>query len=496
MSNKIKIAIAGILSAFLLLPCIPRITAHANSAQTWWRGQDAFGACVMDENCPVVVDKEILTLNISNFPGNYYTNLEDLESYDASVTAEYTFRNPADYDVDMTLAFPFGELPYYYGYYDPETGEHVDYDDTARYKITADGDEICRNLRYTLNSWKFDPAVDIARLASEKRTCDFITPETLVTTYTFELNPDTSKVVQCVGANFYGLGDTSKTRILFNEFSMANYGNKKEQCGTWIRNDRLLTMYVIGEPLKKMPDWKFYVNGGMNKEVAGSIKLSTKLPPATVTFNEFALTYFDNEGAVGEVDWYNAVLDAFTEDLQENRMVLKASYSTLNVATNLMRWYEYNLSIPAGKSLVNSVTAPLYPDIDAGWEPAKYSYTYLLSPASTWADFGSFEARINTPYFLVDSSLSFERHEAADEESGNFYTFTRQGLPKGELNFTLSTDKSPQYKRQPIGKSIGYFLLYIGIPIVFAVVGATVVAAIVLLIIFLVRRRRRIKRQQ
>lgn len=487
MSKKIKIAIACILSAFLLLPCIPRLTAHANSAQTQWNGQDAFGAYVTDENCPVVVDKEILTLNVFSLPCNYYASLEDLESYDATVTAEYTFRNPADYDVDMTLVFPFGARPdyFYNSIYDEEKGEYVTFDDTARYAITADGEELERNIRYTLESWKFDPEVDLARLSNEKRTYGFITPETPVTAYTYEFIPEKPTHSTCAAANFYGLGDSKKTCIILEHLYMGSYGNKKEQCGTWISSNDVLTMYVIGEPLQKMPEWKMYENGSMKKEVAGDVKLSAKLPPTTITFDEFALTYFDNEGEVGEVDWYNAVLDNLTENLEEGRLVLKNPYSSLNVANNLMRWYEYNLSIPAGASIVNSVTAPMYPGIDLDWEPAKYSYTYLLSPASTWADFGSFEARINTPYYLVESSLSFENHEGT-----HFYKYTQQGLPEGELTFTLATEKSPQRRRQSIGTSIAYFMTFFGIPIIFALVAVGIIVAAVLITVHVIHKKK------
>lgn len=484
MTRKLNVAIVSILVVMLVAIFSPGFTAHANSAPTFWQGQDVFGAYVTDENCPVVVEGEKLTLNIPNFPGNYYRTLEELESYNASVTAEYTFHNPADYNVEMTLAFPFGKNPYsYFVYYDAERGEYVDYDDTARYKITADSEEIERNIRYTLDSWYFDPAVDIARLSYEKRTCGFITPETPVTAYTYELYPDQSKVVSCVAANFYGLGDADSTLILLDGFSMADYGKNKELCGSWLTTDHLLTMYVIGEPLKKMPEWKFYVNGGMDKEVAGEVKLSTKLPPTTVTFNEFALTCFDEEGDVGEVDWYNAVLDRLTGYSQENRLVLRGNYNSLNVSNKLLRWYEYELSIPSGGRVVNSVTAPLYPDIDLGWEPAIYSYTYLLSPASTWADFGSFEVEIKTPFCVVESSLTFEKGEEV-------YTYSQQGLPNGELTFTLSTSESPNRIRQPIGKTLGYFMLYYGIPVIFALVAVGIIVAVVLIIIKTVKKKK------
>lgn len=95
---------------------------------------------------------EKLTLRASQLPNNYYgyDSLEELKSYDASVTAEYTFRNPADYDVKMTLAFSFGKQPYYNEYYDFETGTYASYDDTARYVITAYGEEIERFIHISV----------------------------------------------------------------------------------------------------------------------------------------------------------------------------------------------------------------------------------------------------------------------------------------------------------------------------------------------------------
>lgn len=499
MTKKINIAIAFMVAALLMSSFTPHLTAHANSAQTHWRGRDSFGAYVTDENCPVVVEGEKLTLNIPSFPSNNYISLEDFESYDANVTAEYTFHNPADYDVEMTLAFPFGKQPdYLYDRYDFNTGKYLYYDDTSLYSLTADGEEIERNIRYTLNSWKFDPQIDLARLSSEKRTYDFITPETPVVSYTYEFNPENLTHSTCAAANFYGLADCNKTCILLEQFSMGEYGSKKEICGTWLSQNRYLTMYVIGEPLQKMPEWKMYENGGLKKQVAGEVKLSTKLQPTIITYNEFALTHFDAEKDISEVDWYNAVLDNLAESRDEGRLVVKDTYSALKVENNLMRWYEYNLSIPAGGRVVNSVTAPLYPAIDASWTPAIYSYTYLLSPASTWADFGSFEVIIKTPYFLVESSLNFKDIYGDAISNGaevdNRYEYTQQGLPQGELTFTLSTEKSPQRRKQPIGTSIAYFMLFFGIPILFALLAVGIVVATVFLIIYLVRKKR--KKQQ
>lgn len=61
-----------------------------------------------------------------------------------------------------------------------------------------------------------------------------------------------------------------------------------------------------------------------------------------------------------------------------------------------------------------------------------YDYTYLLSPAQTWAEFGNLEIVINTPYYLHESSLSgFEKTETG-------YAYSQDGLPEGDLTFELS----------------------------------------------------------
>ena len=90
----------------LLLSAVFIQPTHANSAQRHWSGTDSTGALVKDKNCPLVVDKELLTFDVQEFPKNYYNSTEEFLAYTGKVTAEYTFRNPADYTVTATLVFP------------------------------------------------------------------------------------------------------------------------------------------------------------------------------------------------------------------------------------------------------------------------------------------------------------------------------------------------------------------------------------------------------
>ncbi|MBQ3000737.1 MAG: hypothetical protein IJD63_03205, partial [Oscillospiraceae bacterium] len=98
-----------------------------------------------------------------------------------------------------------------------------------------------------------------------------------------------------------------------------------------------------------------------------------------------------------------------------------------------------------------TVTAPIYPSIDTDYDPDIYGYTYLLSPAKTWKSFGTLDIVVNTPYYITESSLEgFEKTDTG-------YTLTLEGLPDGELTFTLSTSEDPE----PPKTNIFYGFLYV-----------------------------------
>ena len=90
MKKKIT---AGVLLILLLAGvCIQ--PAYANSAQRHWRGTDGTGAVVTGEDCPIVVDKELLTFDVQEFPEQYYPDTDSFLAYTGNVTAEYIFRPP------------------------------------------------------------------------------------------------------------------------------------------------------------------------------------------------------------------------------------------------------------------------------------------------------------------------------------------------------------------------------------------------------------------
>lgn len=58
----------AVLLALTVLLGVGTTTVFANSAQSSWEGIYATGTIVADEDCPIIVERELLTFDISEFP--------------------------------------------------------------------------------------------------------------------------------------------------------------------------------------------------------------------------------------------------------------------------------------------------------------------------------------------------------------------------------------------------------------------------------------------
>ena len=122
--------------------------------------------------------------------------------------------------------------------------------------------------------------------------------------------------------------------------------------------------------------------------------------------------------------------------------------------------------------MCNTVTAPLYPAIDAGYTPSIYTYTYLLSPAKTWAQFGELKIVVNTQYYMTESN------QGSFSETKKGYELTLSGLPEKELIFTLSESEHPRPPKLPLlFKSVFLFAGYA----CFVLLGGGVIAAVLII---------------
>ena len=482
MKNKGFISLCLIL---FLASDIFKLTALANSARRIWDGVDMTGTVVKGENCPIEVEDEQLTFDIKEFPKRYYEEKADFTNYNGKVTAKYTFYNPADYKVTAKLVFPFGYYPEYGpDEYDEKNQVYKRIDDTAKFDIKINGKEIKKNLRHSLyySDYDFDIHKEMSLLSDGYIKDDFYSPELSVTKYVYEIGGVDKKLYNREVAEIEIPAFDGKRRYYLEQsYGFTTDDKGRVRMGITAENGKEVELYVIGEPVKDLPKWKFYESSSNeSKEIKGEMQLKST---SKLTFKEFVLAKIDKNGQILESDWYNVIVRLFNQNTVSNAgAIFMNVYDIEDISNYLMRWYEYEITLNPGEKITNTIEAPLYPTIDAEYDPGVYRYNYLLSPASTWAKFGSLNVDINTPFFMT------ENNQSGFTKTQKGYHFKSNGLPEGELRFSLSTVEKPERKSN-IGTFYILGMLMFGLLQILPIIVGVV--AVVVLVVVWVRKRRR-----
>ena len=342
------------------------------------------------------------------------------------------------------------------------------------------GEAIDCKIRHTLSPWgsQFDLDKDMSKLHDGFLEDPFYTPDVDVEIFIYSPSDVNTEAYPAATAAFILSVDPAKTKVYMENQSGGRLLENAVQMQGWVNPNEPFTIYVIGEPLKEQPKWKFYENGACEKEIGGTMIPANMAPAEPLTLKDFLLQEYDPDSGILDYDWYNAMVTALNF-FEWEYGAIHSEEIDFNISDRLMRWYEYTLTLEPGQTLKNAVTAPLYPAIDAGYTPSLYSYTYLLSPAKTWAQFGELEVVVKTPYYMTESGI-----DGFTKTDGG-YALTLPGLPESELTFTLSESETPQPPK--------WLSLYI-MPTEFIIVMAAVLAAVGVAVFLLSRRKKRTKR--
>ena len=450
-----KCTAAGVMA--LLLCMLAVMPASANSAPTYWEGTDATGAVLSEGDCPLVVEHETLTFDLTSLPQSYYGDPADYLAYSASVTAEYTFYNPTDMTVTAKLLFPYGTRPTYAASdYDPETGEYTEYLDLAKYGAQVDGQPVQTVVRHSFASSSYDPdPLGSLEVLHDGYVEDgFFSRDLPVYVYTFRVTDLDSVTYKAARASIFLAPDAAKTRVMLSQSNGGKMLENGVRLTNSVDNGDELTVYVFGEDLTDI-SWEFYENGSMDRQVPGRME---QISREQLTFEQYALQAYDQQSGIARHDYYNAVVACLAYSRWDDLGVHTQAYMLTNLESYLLEWYEYEITLAPGQRLTNTVTAPMYPHIDGKYLPEVFTYVYLLSPATRWADFGTLDIVINTPYYMIDVDdlsqapsymedtkigVPFESFEKTDTG----YRARLQGLPEGELRFMLSTDPAPERQK-------------------------------------------------
>ena len=190
------------------------------------------------------------------------------------------------------------------------------------------------------------------------------------------------------------------------------------------------------------------------KHIDGKVNIEQK---SVCTLKDYLLGFRPDWFDANDIDWYNVAY----QRTDEVWVTFKSEFEHWK----LFCWYDYTLTFEPGETLVNTVVAPLYPEVESAWyEPMAYEYTHLLQPLITWADFKDLTIRINTDMFLLDGNsvkrfmytgdnidYNGETKSLGFEKGDGFYETHLDELPDGELFFRLCSVENPVMYAPPLG---------------------------------------------
>lgn len=476
-AKKYAIALFCLLASASAIPSFSPAVAHANSAPKIWSG-GAMADTLFTSDCPIAVAHETLVFDVAEYPNNFYRDEAEFLSYDGKVTAEYTFFNPEDYDITATLMFPFGTKPEY-AYIYSEDGAYISDDRISqKYDITLDGHAVEKRIRHSYFPGNvisnFNTRSQLGIMSDGYIEHEFYSPDMTVTEYTYKPEGIVPTQNSSPYAAFKLDVDASKTRVATQWGNGSDLIDDYRYFGYFIDYSGANKIYAIGEPFPEPLQWSVFEDGSCKRKIDGSMILTAT---ETMTLEQFILGTYDENRSVSVTDYYNACIASLDRAKYEDCAYVGGIPEPDEL--DFMCWYEYEITVPAGSHAVNTVTAPMYPTIDGDYNPNVYGYTYYLSPAENWAAFGTLDIIVNTPDYMVQSTLAeFTRGDGC-------YTASYTSLPVIDLTFHLCAEDIEYPSRA------GEIILTVLIVVAALIFISPVVGVCIVLIAYAVQQKKR-----
>lgn len=444
--------------------------ALANSAQKEWEGETSSGILISgDGDAPIVVDKEVLTFDIQHEVGPDYS----ADSKMNTVTAEYTFTNPTDNTYTVHAVFPFMDGTYIY--YDD------DFDDTKYYDVKIDGASVDNAMRatYTADYYGFDLEKEISLIRNDYATADDWDLDATVYRYTVSIQmPVELQKADGYRKELYFNMAMQSGKILFSQTPDKVYSGIYQNYDSFhlYNSYASIEVYSIGQPLdlEAVFENAFFVDRSddyQNPDVYTGGEITVK-SAENMLFSDLVYLDYDENGSISRMDWHNVVFDMW-HDRDTN-------YDRHNVGLfdfdyrHTRRWYDYEITFQPHQTVINTVKAPILPSIHQNYEPTKYVYSYLLSPASTWADFKDLTINVNTPFYILDLKDGWQKTDSG-------YTAHYDTLPEfGTLEMTICSSAEPKIQKNYFYAVVWGLLIFVEI-VIFLIPIAIIVVAIILI---------------
>ena len=371
--------VSCIFALILLLPAL-LLPAGANSEPTKWEGTPASEILVVDGDSPITVSSERLTFDVVG---------KDSYSLTARVTAAYQMENPTDEALAVQMAFPMEEVP-------------ADFN-PAGVSITANGAEVPFRLNFGETIYKeYAPTV--------------FDPEMTGTVYTFL--PDGKEDDPWLTIEIH---DDMEQKIFVNDLYSGSYSSTDSYYTFGLDAEEGITVFAF--------------DGSLDYTVRGGYTLTE----TEDTFAHYFQSWLGAQSYAGQYDghWEDLVAQKYMglNQLWTDCPVVASGWLEQYGRSRQTITLVYTVDFPArsGQEVVVSYLSRS-DGLREGTADWQHTFTYLLSPARHWADFGALDITVNAneefPY-VIDSTVPLE---SSGEQT---YTARLDGLPNGDLRFTL-----------------------------------------------------------
>ncbi|MBR2890040.1 MAG: hypothetical protein IKC09_07185 [Oscillospiraceae bacterium] len=361
----------------------------------------------------LITESVSVKLDVQEFPGGFH----DLQSYlefQSTAVMELTFRNPTTEPLTVNLTLPCGKDPMYAFRRDYETKQQYYHADRDRYQFCLDGKAVPATFRAT--------GSDTLPEAEGTWHTWHIHENTTVTKYTcrvteLEDREDSFAAIWGPGAYSDIIGVVERN----GAYQTIN-GNSKTLLSTALGDT--LEVYIIGDAPDYRLGW-FFVSGSIEQTpIRGTAEL---IDTQVMTFLEFSNQSWQSDHGISRSDWAYVFAGALDRQIFNARASVDFSYPSWNP----FRWYEYELTVEPGATVVHKVSLPLYPSLLLGAESTECVYTLDLKTLERLCVTGSQNLTLTTPIPMTESSAEFTISDSQ-------YVLDLSGLSGAELSFTLS----------------------------------------------------------
>ena len=454
MKNKTKALIATI-TLILMMPFLIVPASAFTTPNYYWPGSPTSDGVLL-EGDNIVMEGQTVRFDIVDFPSN--DDDTKIDDYKSRVNVEYSFYNPTDSDIVLRMAFPVGRAPQY-DYIKPDGF------DADKYTVTVNGETVDAALRYGYDpEYEYNPTEDVKCILDEYLDDGVVSPDMKVTKYTF-------KSMDIEKSYAYAAFDVNEDELSGSCIYVDPYTNGwtlkdgSTRINFYVSGEKeVITLYVFGEELSDMPEWKFYKDAGVSdgEEIGGKMEL---VSTETTTLLDFASGEYDESLGISELDWFNMVATELTRIMSRGVAFTRLEGMNTDYETYGVKILFYEFTVGAGERAVNTLSCPIYPTIDRNYEPGIFAYDHLLAAEGVLST-GVTEIIVNTSYYLIDANADTERLD------GGYRILVERDKsptePYQPISFRLCESESPETVKPKV-PAIIWILLIIFIPIVLVI---------------------------